>query len=161
MSGELLNEWDRLIRQVELELAEMYDELAAVGPLLRVLNQREPDLVELRAVAATLHAFYNGVERIFTIIHKNLDRDGLAGHRWHRELLERMALARDNRRAVIDQELTDTLLNYLGFRHRFRHSYPGALHWNQMAGLVTELETTHNAFRESVDKFLTDLKGRS
>ncbi|MFW5994528.1 MAG: hypothetical protein ACOCRN_00310 [Spirochaetia bacterium] len=64
-------------------------------------------------------------------------------------------------RAVIDQELTDTLLNYLGFRHRFRHGYPGALHWNQMAGLVAELEATHTAFRESVDKFLTDLRTMS
>lgn len=161
MSGELLNESDKLIRQVELELAEMYDELAAVEPLLRGLNQREPDLVELRAVAATLHAFYNGVERIFMMLHKNLDGDELTGHRWHRELLERMAVASQNRNAVIDQELTDTLLNYLGFRHRFRHSYPGALHWNQMAGLVTELEATHNAFRESIDSFLSELKETS
>ena len=43
MSGVQLNELDKLIRSIELELAEMDDELEAVAPLLDVLEQREPD----------------------------------------------------------------------------------------------------------------------
>ncbi len=158
MSGGHLSELDKLIRSVELELAEMNEELEAVGPLLNLLERRKPDLVELRAVATTLHAFYNGVERIFTIIAKHVDGEDLTGRRWHRELLQRMTLPSENRNAVIEMELADKLLDYLGFRHRFRHSYPGTLHWNQMAGLVSDLETTHLAFRTSVSRLLSALK---
>ena len=91
------------------------------GVLLGEL-EHEFDLVELRAAATTLHAFYNGVERIFSIIAKYVDREDLTGRRRHRELLQRMTLPSENRNAVIETELADKLLDYLGFRHRFRHS---------------------------------------
>ena len=136
----------------------MNDELEAVGPLLNLLERRKPDPVELRAAATTLHAFYNGVERIFSIIAKHVDGREPTGRRWHRELLQRMTLPSENRNAVIETEVGDKLLDYLGFRHRFRHSYPGTLHWNQMAGLVSDLETTHRAFRASVNRLLSELK---
>ena len=37
------------------------------GVQLNELDKREPDMVELRAAATTLHAFYNGVERVFVL----------------------------------------------------------------------------------------------
>lgn len=82
----------------------------------------------------------------------------LAGHRWHRDLLQRMALPNENRNQVIEKELADKLLDYLGFRHRFRHSYPGRLNWNLMAALVHDLRKTHDAFRASARRLLSEFK---
>lgn len=66
-----LNESPELPEAVRTELQDLSSELEAVGPLVDKLSIVDPDEVELRAIAATLHAFYNGVERVIIIIAKH------------------------------------------------------------------------------------------
>lgn len=44
------------------------------------------------SVALNLHSFYNGLERIFEIIARQLDPVFPSGERWHRDLLKQMTI---------------------------------------------------------------------
>ncbi len=86
-----LNEWRRLDRAVAAEIEDLASEIAEVQPLLDKLLSSDPDSIEIRAIAGTLHAFYNGVERILVLISKHLGEDLRESHAWHCELLAGMA----------------------------------------------------------------------
>lgn len=58
-----MSESPELRDAVDGELKDLVAELDSVQPLLDKVFAAEPDAIELRAIAATLHAYYNGVER--------------------------------------------------------------------------------------------------
>ena len=146
-----------LSSEIRTELLDLSTELEAVRPLLNKLQVSMPDSIEIRAVATTLHAFYNGVERICVRIVKELDGDLPSGHNWHRQLLTVARNSGPNRPPIIPQRLYDELLDYLGFRHFFRHSYPASLQWEQLKPLVGRLGDTHQRFHSSVQVFLDSI----
>ena len=51
--------WDRLAAQVTVELEQLDQLLCTYRPLLRRCAGTPPDGVELAALAAMLHSFYN------------------------------------------------------------------------------------------------------
>ena len=55
-----------------------------------------------------------------------------------------------NRKALIDPDQYRTLLEYLSFRHFFRHSYSYHLDWLQMKALIREMEVTWQGVKESI-----------
>ena len=153
-----MNKSHKLEAEIESEFGNLYAEVDALRPLLKKVRSVEPDPVEIRAVATTLHSFYNGVERILTRILRSYD-DGIpSGHNWHRELLEKAAGATNTRDSVLNKEVHDRLLEYLAFRHFFRHSYPVNFEWGQMRPLVLPLEETLQAFRESIYRFFASTR---
>jgi hypothetical protein len=60
-----LSELRNLDRAVKAEFEDLGSEIADVQPLVNKLSASDPDSIEIRAIAGTLHAFYNGVERVF------------------------------------------------------------------------------------------------
>jgi len=68
-----LNEWREFEERVTDELESLDEELSAIAPLRAKLRQTDPDPVELRAAATTLHAFYNGVERLLIYVSRRFD----------------------------------------------------------------------------------------
>ena len=78
----------------------------------------------LDSVALNLHSFYNGLERIFEIIARQLDPSFPSGERWHRDLLEQMAKEiSEVRPAVLSPETQALLDDFLAFRHLIRSLY--------------------------------------
>lgn len=57
----------------------------------------------LDSVALNLHGFYSGLERLFELIARHMDRALPAGETWHRDLLQRMGAGRGRRAACCDQ----------------------------------------------------------
>jgi hypothetical protein len=112
--------------------------------------------VEIRAVAASLHAFYTGVERIFVIVEKGTMTALPSSTRWHQELLDRMAIPSEARPAVIEPRLKEELTDYLAFRHFFRHSYPMQLNWELLKPLVKRLNLVWKKFEIQITEFLSD-----
>lgn len=151
---DTLQEWHEVVERVQEELQSLQEEIDAVGPLLRKLTQVEPDEVEMRAAAATLHAFYSGVERLLLVIARRCDASTPQSIRWHRELLDQVALPTDSRPRVISSQLHSQLIEYLGFRHVFRHNYSGTLRWAQCVGLVQALEETCSRLQQEVLAFI-------
>ncbi|MCK4514724.1 MAG: hypothetical protein KAU31_05660 [Spirochaetaceae bacterium] len=150
--SKLHNNSDR----IKVELLELASELNAITPLLDKLFTTAPDEVEIRAMAASLHAFYTGIERIFVMVEKGTATSLPSSTRWHQELLEQMATPSANRPALIEPWLKDELADFLAFRHFFRHSYPMQLNWELLKPLFKRLNLVWKKFEAQITKFLSD-----
>lgn len=105
----------------------------------------------LDSVAINLHSFYNGAERVFEMLAREMDGGLPAGPTWHRDLLAQMALAVQGvRPAVIRSETAAGLEEYLRFRHLVRNLYTWNFEADKLAELVSRLEAV-------VDDLQTDL----
>lgn len=114
----------------------------------------EPSEIEIRGVASYLHDFYSGIERIFERIAVTLDGGLPAGEHWHQLLLQQMEeKQKDTRPAVIDRALSMRLLDYLKFRHRFRHTYGDELLWKKLRPLTEGASEMFEQLRAQLDYF--------
>lgn len=142
--------------------AEVESELAALAALATEFANAPAgdDTYTIRARGSMLHDFYNGVERVFLRIARELNGGAPRGDQWHRDLIDDMALAiPEVRPAVVDRGLADTLGEYLRFRHVFRNVYGGVLDARRMASLEERLPATLEAFRRQVAAFVAWMLG--
>jgi hypothetical protein len=146
--------WDRVRKQVALERQQLRRLLDTYHGLLRKCETSPPDDVELSALAAMVHSFYNGIENIFKRIAEELDGQlPRSSGFWHRELLDTMNRPGGVRPAVISENLVECLDSYLDFRHFFRHAYIFNLRWDRMKGLVLGCEGTLKLLEDELDRF--------
>jgi hypothetical protein len=61
------------------------------------------------------------------------------------------------RPAVLEHQLAVRLLDYLRFRHLFRHTYGYELEWDKLQALVERLETTKTSLGQQLDAFVLRL----
>jgi len=146
--------WDRLAEHVGVELEQLDRLLGTYEPLVQRCDTTPPDAIELAALAAMLHAFYNGIENLLKRIAVESGEALPSGDTWHRRLLEQMSAPTDRRPAVLDETLRSGLRLYLDFRHVFRHSYTFDLRWEKMRELVLGCDATLAALRTSVARLL-------
>ncbi|MBM4080167.1 MAG: hypothetical protein FJ272_03985 [Planctomycetes bacterium] len=140
--------------EIELELAMLRQHLDSFRPLRMAVFLRPPDTVELMALAAALHAFYNGIENTLKRIAVHLDAGLPRGEAWHQRLLASMAEPGLKRPAAISAELRHTLRGYLNFRHFFRQAYSFQLKWDRMSALVRDCENTLARLDAEMDAFI-------
>lgn len=126
--------------------------------LLERCRKTQPTADELAALAAILHAFYNGVENIFKRIAVALDGGSPQGEFWHSELIEKMASPAKKRPALLSDAMNEQLQEYLDFRHVFRHAYTFDLKWSKMKHLVVECEAVLEKFEKELETFLLKLE---
>ena len=113
-----------------------------------------PNLVELTALASVLHSFYNGIEKIFLIIAKELDQLVPKDMNWHKQLLNQMSKKTDFRNEVISQKTKESLANYLAFRHFFRPAYSFYLEWDEMERLIVPMKSVWKLFKFEIKSIL-------
>jgi hypothetical protein len=117
-----------------------------------------PDEYQILSIGGLLHNFYSGVERLFERIAARLDGDVAAGSNWHTELLRRMEHPWGTAHpAVIDHALATQLMDYLRFRHLFRHSYGFELDWERSRALAEGIGQTMARLQEQLQAFLAGL----
>lgn len=139
---------------------EVMDELSSLDRLrveLEALNPLtgEDNLIHIRGVALTLHDFYNGIEKIFRYIAKELNGGIPKGEDWHNELLYQMSVTIDGLRpAVISKDLYRDLKEYLGFRHIVRHIYGYELNYKKINLLLENFPLVWKIFSEEIRKFI-------
>jgi len=138
-----LNEIDRLLDLYRIELLEL---------------KTVPNPVELIALAGVLHSFYCGIEKIFEIIAKRVDKKVPCDLNWHKTLLFQMAEMNELREPVISSYSADELLEYLGFRHFYRHSYSSHLKWSEMEHLVKRIQQTWEKVKAEVSIFINSIR---
>lgn len=127
------------------------------SPLLDKCKIKEPDVIELSALAAMLHSFYSGIENIFKRVAKELDGEFPKGEAWHRKILELMTKANDRRKNLISSELGERLKVYLDFRHMFRNAYTFNLRWEKMKEPVMDAESTLKMLEMELDQIFADV----
>lgn len=148
---------EKVIEQIHFEIAEIDRLFAVYADLLARVQQRQPDTVEIAAVATVLHSFYNGLENIFLSIAKSIDRSVPSGAQSHRDLLIQMTRKTAKRQAVISSDSAKKLADYLGFRHFYRHSYSFLIEWSELKRLVVPLDQVWAEFKHEFIDFADSL----
>jgi hypothetical protein len=116
----------------------------------------------LALACTTLHSCYNGIERCFDLVAREVDEARPEGPTSHRDLLDQMAVAVAGLRpAVLGDALRRALLPYLDFRHRFRHLYFFDLSWSDVDPLLDGLAPLWATLRARFDNFLVDLEAHA
>jgi hypothetical protein len=123
-------------------------------PLLDLCKLKIPDFIEISAVALLLHSFYNGIENVLVLIFKNYNEKLPNGIKWHIELLDRAFVSNGNRKAIFQNEVQESMEEYLKFRHFIRHAYGFQLEWSRMENLVKQIESMWKVLKESLNQFM-------
>lgn len=145
---------DSVRQKVQHEIQQIDHMLESFQPLLDVVKVRDPDLIELSALATVLHSFYGGIENIFSTIGKGIDDRVPTGTKWHKDLLVQMARPTDNRSAIVSDHQFRILIRYLSFRHFFRNSYAFQLDWNQVQPLIESISEIWNQLKTSLNSLV-------
>ena len=149
---------DRLKRQIELEFENMEKDVQDLSDFLLKNTDIKPTPIEMSGVGSYVQNFYNGIERIFERIAVAFDDNTPEGENWHSLLLEQMEIETSNRPIVINHDLSVILLNYLKFRHLFRHIYSGELNWEKLYKLAIRVPDTLTAFKEQISNFINKIQ---
>lgn len=117
--------------------------------------QRKSDIdAYLDSVALNLHGFYSGLERLFELVARHVDRAVPAGDTWHRNLLNQVAQdIMDVRPAMISQESALALDEFRRFRHLVRNVYTMNLVPERMTRLMTALPDLWSTLRAELLAF--------
>lgn len=150
---------DELPKQIEVERRLLNRLLETHASLLSKCRDINPSPDELAAVAAVLHAFYTGIENIFSRVAKTLDGRVPTGPFFHSELIESMTHSKPWRPPLLSPDLSEILEEYLDFRHVFRHVYSFELKWTKMRHLAHDLEAVFRRFEAEIEAFLAKLAG--
>jgi hypothetical protein len=132
--------YEELVERIRGEVPDLEN---VVQRALRAWSQAQGTPGEqayVDSVALNLHGFYSGLERLFELIARHVDRVLPTGEAWHRDLLQRMVQdVADVRPAVISQDSALALDEFRRFRHLVRNVYTMNLVPEKMAGLMSVL----------------------
>ena len=142
-----------LKKKIEFEISQIDEHIYKSSILIEKCKLQEPDYVELCAVGSIIQSFYNGIENILLLIAKNIDNSVPNQGKWHSELLSLMSVKTENRNSVFSENLKTILLDYMNFRHFFRHSYGYSIKWNKVSHLFLGLEENWNKVKIELNAF--------
>lgn len=115
---------DNLIKeQIKFKISDIDKLFIEYDLIFKKIEGEVPDLFDMTILGSVLHSFYNGLENIFEIIAKNIDKNVPTGNKSHQELLHQIASENENRNEIISEELYLKLREYATFRHFYRHAY--------------------------------------
>jgi hypothetical protein len=140
--------------KIELEIEMLQKLLAEYSPLLDLIKIKTPDIIEATAMGSVMHSFYNGVENIFKVILKGYNEKISAAGNWHIELLNKVVQISEKRNKLISEALQIKLMEYLKFRHTFRHIYGFQISWDKMEHLALQMETVLSEFLAEINAFI-------
>ncbi len=144
-----------LYARIQSELADIRRAADKAQTAFQRSKQGGPDeSFYLDAAALNLHGFYNGVERLFEWIAREVDGTVPGGAAWHRELLAQMELAiPDVRPPVIQPATRARLEEYVRFRHIVRNLYTWDFAPDRISELVQHLQPTLVDLQADFDRF--------
>jgi hypothetical protein len=126
------------------------------SPLINLCKIKEPDYIEITAMAQILHSFYNGIESIIVLILKNINEKLPNDYKWHKTLLE-ISFGQNTRNIKIFRDKIKSNLNdYLNFRHFIRHSYSSELKWKDIEQLTKNIEKLWIMIKENFNNFINN-----
>jgi hypothetical protein len=159
MRESSFSEIQALAVDLELELAQM-QRLEQDILVVQQEIQRDPERAHLfyEVQALKLHNFYTGCERIFSLIVSEFNGGKPSGFDWHQRLLQRMAVALQDRPQVISPETAQRLKEYLGFRHVVRNVYGFDLDIERVARLIQTYPDTWHQFDREIKIFVAWLQ---
>jgi hypothetical protein len=143
LRGELLDDV-RLLEAAEDKWRLMKEKLARI----------EPDEFDYVALGYTLSNLYGVMEGYFLRVAKAFE-NRIDPSRWHRDLLDRMAIEVSGVRPAILLPAEKIAIDELrAFRHVFRHIYQGQLDVEKLSLVDRRAPAAIAAFRDAHERFL-------
>ena len=116
-------------------------------------RRMEQDLF-LDAVALNLHSFYSGLEKVFLLIGRHVDRQVPEGETWHGQLLRQMEHDLPGvRPAVLSEDMAGAIDAFRRFRHLVRNIYATRILPDRIQILVEQLPTVWCGVRAEFNAF--------
>ena len=140
--------------QIEFKISEIDKLFIEYDLIFEKIKIEKPDLFDMTILGSVLHSFYNGLENIFEIIAKNIDKNIPTGNKSNKELLHQMASENNFRNEIINENLYFKLREYATFRHFYRHAYSFQLNWEKMKPLVKDVNSVWEETKCSLKKFI-------
>ncbi len=141
-----------LIARIKREIADIEAQYEQTRSQIEVARETDQNAYWM-AVSLGLHGIYSGLEKIFEQIARNVDSSlNKQSERWHKDLLEQMAIALPNiRPAIIDEPTFHALEKYLSFRHVVRSNYAYRL---EPERIDDNFQTLENAYDLLIQQLL-------
>ena len=151
----------RLTQRINDELDKIEGTLERIHRGLEKIEEVPIDVTEFieNTIATDLADIYNGIERIFERIAREVDTLMPTGSRWHKNLLAQMAEKRPERCPVISENTRRELEELLEFRHKVNNIYGRELkyektipHAKSIETLLANVSQDLNTFTDSLEK---------
>ena len=156
----LFNSNTNLIDKILKECTNLDKVVLRTRATILLINNREDDIYFeslISALTLYLENFYMGVERIFKLIAKEIDKKTPSGDSWHIKLLKQMSLEIPSiRPALISQTSYEKLNEFRGFRHVARSLYAYDLDPQRVIELSNKLSECYDGFKADVQTFIDE-----
>ncbi len=123
----------------------LHKDLPAVHPQL--------DQIVHIAMASTIEKLYGGMEKCLQRIAANVDEFSPKGDSWHKDPIDQMEIATEDRPAVLSHDTANALHIFRAFRHRERNIYGSVLDRQRILALTEDALALLKAFRDDISKF--------
>ena len=121
---------------------------------LNDINEKIYQEALVNSIALNLHGIYIGFERIFEVIATEVDLRLPTGDKWHRDLLDQMAVDIPNVRKTVIIEETRLILDELRrFRHVVRSAYSFQLDEQKVLGVATQFYSCYQNIIKEIQLF--------
>ena len=133
--------FENLAERIRGEVSDLEQVIERAGQAWQLVQRVQSEqYFYVDSVALNLHSFYSGLEKLFELIARHVDRNLPGGETWHRDLLYQMAQDFPNvRPAVVSQNSAAIADEFRRFRHLVRNVYTINLLPERMEGLVKTL----------------------
>jgi hypothetical protein len=133
--------YQNLTDRIRVEVSDLEQVIERAGQAWQLVQKESKEqYAYLDSVALNLHSFYSGLEKLFELIARHVDRSLPSGETWHRDLLQQMTQdLPDIRPAVISQDNAVIVDEFRRFRHLVRNVYTIDLVPEKMEGLMGAL----------------------
>ena len=145
---------NNLKEKIEHEISRINELFNSGKSLLDLCKLKEPDFTEASAVGSFLQSFYNGIESIILLIFKGIGENIPSDLQWHKKLLEKAFEPTEKISAIFKNEYKKQLVEYLAFRHFFRHSYGFEFDWKRLKPLINRVEKLWKKLEKDITKFI-------
>ena len=151
----------KLIQRIADERVKIERVIGSITELLEEIEVAVPRHRKFfeELTAKKLVEVYNGIERIFERIAREVDMHTPSGSRWHNDLLEQMVELRSERPPVISQQTLLKLKDLLDFRHKINNIYSDELIYKkaeEQANPIAELFATVSKELDTFAAFLSE-----
>lgn len=129
---------DRISQELN-KISQAIQQLALFREQLNTISDEIYQAALVNSIALNLQGIYTGIERIFEVIATEIDLRLPTGNKWHRDLLDQMAVDIPNVRKKVITEETRLILDELRrFRHVVRSAYSFQLDQPKVLGVATQ-----------------------
>ena len=152
----------RLTQRINDELIKIDDTVSDIAKALEDIEAAPANYRQYieESIAHKLADVYNGIERIFERVAREVDTLMPTGSRWHKDLLAQMTTQRPERGPVIAEDTSLRLEHLLEFRHKVNNIYDKELNYEMTEPHAKSVGELFERVSEDMNRFTDSLVRR-